>query len=173
MTKRPGVLYHVAPAGLRPGHTVSPTWGRIVRTFGDGGRQILVHADAVNLMWEVTLEATRLCLKPEAPSRLESVFCCRDRASAVTFRDRFRQQSRVYSVIPKGDTFAADYDAISASARGALVDVISQSAVLYWTQEPTGMVEVLVRGTVEILAEVQTASRGKSVESRRRKAKAK
>jgi hypothetical protein len=54
-----------------------------------GRRAIQQDSDAINLIWEAALEASRLVRFPEAVSRLDCTFACFREEEARAIRDRF------------------------------------------------------------------------------------
>jgi hypothetical protein len=111
-------LYHVGNGSLKAGDSIAPgNWGKQTRQFGKGeGFQGYGNVkDAVIVGLEATLEVARQLTAPDAPSRLNCVFCTEDIESAKVFRDRFRNGESIYEVEVEDtvSTHAGNYDAIT------------------------------------------------------------
>jgi hypothetical protein len=153
-------LYHVGDGNWKPGDSIAPgNWGKQVRQFGEGvgfrgyGN---IH-DAINIGWEIALEAARQLTAPDAPSRLDCVFCTEDIASAKSFRDRFANGDSIYQVDVEDtvNTHAGNYDALTDTHRGAFIDTGVATAKSYWTDTPTGIREMLVGGPVTVSIKIE------------------
>jgi hypothetical protein len=152
-------LYHVGSGRWKPGDSITPgNWGKQVRQFGNGQGMLgygNIH-DAINIGWEIALEAARQLTAPNAPSRLNCVFCTEDVESAKAFRDRVVSGESVFEV-EVGDTVSThdgNYDALTNTREGAFIDTNVAAAKSYWTDAPTGIREILVGGTIKVLAKV-------------------
>jgi hypothetical protein len=153
-------LYHVGNGSLKAGDSIAPgNWGKQTRQFGKGeGFQGYGNVkDAVIVGLEATLEVARQLTAPDAPSRLNCVFCTEDIESAKVFRDRFRNGESIYEVEVEDtvSTHAGNYDAITDAPQGANVDTTVSTAKSYWTDAPTGIREILVGGTVKISIKIE------------------
>ena len=72
-------LIHLIPIRLEKGSVILPgNWGRVVRDFG------WHHSAAVR---EMSLEAARMRLHPDFPSRLDVAYACPCPEAAKAFRD--------------------------------------------------------------------------------------
>ena len=109
-------------------------------------------APAVIVGFEVALELARQLTAPDAPSRLNCVFCVEDIASATAFRDRFAKGASIYEVEVDDNvnTHAGNYEAITDAPQGPTVDTRVAIAKSYWTGTPVGIREILVGGTVKV-----------------------
>lgn len=120
-------------------------WPHNVYMPRDTARQVLV---------ETALETSRLCLVPQAPSRLHCVYAWEDIVEAEVFRDRHRPNGLIYAVEPADRGTAVhrgDLDFLwSRQIAGSPVEYISADAVRYWMDEPETMVEVLIGGPVRV-----------------------
>ena len=153
-------LYHVGGGGWKPGDSIAPgNWGKQTRQFGEGEgfRGYGSTSDAVNIGWEIALEVARQLTAPDAPSRLNCVFCTEDIASAKTFRDRFAKGASIYQVEVDDtvNTHAGNYEALTYVKQGATVDTNVTTAKSYWTEAPTGIKEVLVGGSVKVSEKIE------------------
>ncbi|WP_271593240.1 DUF2441 domain-containing protein [Bradyrhizobium sp. CCBAU 65884] len=153
-------FYHVGAGAWKPGDSIAPgNWGKQTRQFGKGtgfrGYGNVKDAEIVGV--EVALEAARQLTAPDAPSRLNCVFCTEDIESAKAFRDRFRKGESIYQVEVEDtvSTHAGNYDAITNLPQGAFVDTSVATARSYWTDAPTGIREILVGGSVKIFAKIE------------------
>ncbi|MBR0703429.1 hypothetical protein JQ599_26230 [Bradyrhizobium diazoefficiens] len=153
------ILYHVGNGDWKPGDSIAPgNWGRQTRRFGKG-HGFLGYGDINNAKivgWEVALEIARQLTAPDAPSRLNCVFCTEDITSARSFRDRFAKDDNIYEVEVEDSvsTHAGNYEAITDVPQGPSVDTNVATSKSYWTDAPTGIREILVGGTVKVLAKV-------------------
>jgi hypothetical protein len=153
-------LYHVGNGDWKPGDSIAPgNWGKQVRQFGKGAgfRGYGDIRDAVNTGWEIALEITRQLTAPDAPSRLNCVFCTEDIESANAFRDRFAKGASIYEVEVEDavNTHAGNYEALTDVPQGASFDTSVAIAKSYWTDAPTGIREILVGGTVKVSAKIE------------------
>jgi hypothetical protein len=153
-------LYHVGNGGWKTGDGIAPgNWGKQTRQFGKGGgfRGYGNVKDAEIIGMEITLEAARQLTAPDAPSRLECVFCTDDIESAKAFRDQFRKGQSIYQVEVEDTvtTHAGNYDAITNLPQGAFVDTSVATAKSYWTDAPTGIREILVGGSVKVSHKIE------------------
>jgi Protein of unknown function (DUF2441) len=153
-------LYHVSDGSWKPGDSIAPgNWGKQVRQFGKGvgfqGYGNAKNAEITGL--EIVLEAARQLTAPDAPSRLECVFCTEDIASARAFRDGFRKGQSIFQV-EVDDTVtmhAGNFDAITSLPQGAFVDTSIATAKSYWIDAPTGIREILVGGSVKVSHKIE------------------
>jgi len=148
-------LYHVGDGGWKPGDRIAPgNWGKRCRQFGTGPGFVGYRDvnDVKNIGWEVALETARQLTAPDAPSRLNCVFCIEDDESAKAFRDRFAKSATIYEVEVDDSVsaHAGNYDAITNLPEGAFVDTNVATAKSYWTDAPTGIREILVGGPVKV-----------------------
>jgi hypothetical protein len=153
-------LYHVGDGNWKPGDSIAPgNWGKQVRQFGKGvGLRGYGNAkDAEITGLEIVLEAARQLTAPDAPSRLDCVFCTDDVASARTFRDEFRKGQSIFQVEIANTvtTHAGNFDAITFLPQGAFVDTSIATAKSYWVDAPTGIREILVGGPVTISIKIE------------------
>jgi uncharacterized protein DUF2441 len=153
-------LYHVGSGGWKPGDSIAPgNWGEQSRQLGkgEGFRGYGDVNNAVIIGWEIALEVARLLTSPDAPSRLNCVFCTEDIESAKAFRDRFRKGENIYEVEVEDtvNTHTGNYDALTDTPQGAFVDTSVATAKSYWTDVPTGIREILVGGTVKVSAKIE------------------
>jgi hypothetical protein len=153
-------LYHVGNGDLKPGDSIAPgNWGKQSRQFGEGeGFRCYGNIkDAVIIGWEIALEAARQLTAPDAPSRLNCVFCTEDMESAKTFRDRFRPGESIFEVEVEDtvSTHAGNYDALTNAPRGPFVDTSVATAKSYWTDAPTGIREILVGGPAKVSIKIE------------------
>jgi hypothetical protein len=147
------MFIHVSHALHNVGDVIEPgAFGRSVRQWSKNKPTDSPEA-LKNVIWESALESVRMVAKPEAPSRLACVFACRSQADATRFRDRFRVGAGLYAIepAPPCPTFFGDYDLITDSSFEPFVDHFSQRSVRYWTQEASGMCEVLIGGPVKVM----------------------
>jgi hypothetical protein len=153
-------LYHVGDGGWKPGDSITPgNWGKRSRQFGTGPGFVgygNVH-DVINIGWEIALEAARQLTAPDAPSRLDCVFCTEDIVSAKAFRDRFANGASIYEVEVEDtvSTHAGNYDALTDAPQGAFVDTSVATAKSYWTDAPTGIREILVGGSAKVSHKIE------------------
>jgi hypothetical protein len=68
---------------------------------------------------QVAVEVARQLTAPDAPSRLNCVFCTEDIESAKAFRDRFRNGESIYEVEVEDtvSTHTGNYDALTDGRR--------------------------------------------------------
>ena len=153
-------LYHVGNGGWKPGDRIAPgNWGKRTRQFGKGAG-FLGYGDVNNakiIGWEVALEVARQLTAPEAPSRLDCVFCTEDIESAKAFRDRFAKGASIYQVEVEDavNTHAGNYEALTDVPQGPSVDTNVATAKSYWTDAPTGIREILVGGSVKVVDKIE------------------
>ena len=106
------------------------------------------------ILWELSLEASRRGYDPSLPSRLDCVFACESLQDALTFRDKHRTSGHVYPVeVANSGTrvFRGDYNLISHGPKwGGYTDYLPVNALRYWSEPPSGMVELLIAGAVRI-----------------------
>jgi hypothetical protein len=123
-----------------------------MRVWKKGGSTFATHQEAYVLTWEVILEATRRCLAPAAPSRLDCVFAFQKEADARAFRDRFRSNQQVYKIkpAPGAPMHFADYSLITNGQSGSFVDTFVAQALEYWTTPPVAICEVLIGGPATV-----------------------
>jgi hypothetical protein len=116
-------LYHVGNGGWKPGDSIAPgNWGKQTRQLGKGEGFRGYGGDVNNakiIGLEVAVEVARQLTAPDAPSRLNCVFCTEDIESAKAFRDRFRNGESIYEVEVEDtvSTHTGNYDAPSKSNR--------------------------------------------------------
>jgi hypothetical protein len=140
---------------IKPGN-----FGRRVRQFGPKGRAFGNYNDAKNTAWETGLEAYRRMLLPEAPSRLECVFCCPSRTDAQRFLNEIlKNNGAVYEVEfdPETKTYVGNYDLITMPSELPLVDHWLDRCQKYWTTplpDEKCLREMLVGGDVTIVRTV-------------------
>jgi hypothetical protein len=153
-------LYHVGSGVWKRGDSIAPgNWGKQSRQLGqgEGFRGYGDINNAVVIGWEVALEAARQLTAPDAPSRLDCVFCTEDIESAKAFRDRFRKGESIYEVEVEDtvSTHTGNYDALTNTPQGAFVDTNVATAKSYWTDAPTGIREILVGGSVKVSDKIE------------------
>jgi hypothetical protein len=149
-------LYHVSGRPWLPGSVIQPGhWGALARTFGSqpGGMAFANIQQAKTMTWEIGLELSRKLAAPTAPSRLDCVFCTEDIPSANTFRDIIVKGGMIYVVQVDEQTnmHTGNYDALTSTPQGALLDVIVAACKSYWTDTPTGIREIIVGGNVTVV----------------------
>jgi hypothetical protein len=148
-------LYHVGNGGWKTGDCIAPgNWGKQTRQFGkgEGFRDYGDVNNAKIVGWEVALEAARQLTAPNAPSRLDCVFCTEDLESAKAFRNRFRKGESIYEVEVEEtvNMHVGNYEALTDVPQGPSVDTNVATAKSYWTDAPTGIREILVGGPVRV-----------------------
>lgn len=146
--------FHVGPSGLLTGQRLEPgRFGNAMRRFGPGSRGIRNHSEAINLIWETTLEALRTEIAPHAPSRFHCHFACPTFDEAHLFRTKYRKDYCVYEIIVDDTTpvFAGNMDLLSKTKARPYVDMISENARLYWQGTTNGTTELLIGGPIEIV----------------------
>jgi hypothetical protein len=153
-------LYHVGYGGWKPGDSIAPgNWGKRTRQFGKGGgyRDYGAVSDAAVVGWEVALEIARQLTAPDAPSRLNCVFCTENIEGARAFRDRFAKDASIYEVEAEDNvnTHVGNYDALTNGSHGATVDTNVATSKSYWTDAPTGIREILVGGSVRVSHKIE------------------
>lgn len=153
-------LYHVGNGSWKAGDTIEPgNWGKQTRQFGKGAgfRDYGDVNNAKIIGWEVALEAARQLSAPDAPSRLDCVFCTVDIESARAFRDRFRNGESIYQVEIEDtvNSHSGNYDALTDVPEGPSVDTNVATAKSYWTDAPSGIREILVGGSVKVLGKIE------------------
>ncbi|MGE9009225.1 hypothetical protein ACO2JO_11625 [Leptospira interrogans] len=152
-------LYHVG-GDWKPGDCIAPgNWGNQTRQFGKGGG-LRDYGDVNNAKivgWEIALEVARQLTAPNAPSRLNCVFCTEDIESAKVFRDRFRKGASIYAVEAEDSisTHIGNYDALTDVPQGPSVDTNVATSKSYWTDKPTGIRETLVGGSVKVSEKIE------------------
>jgi len=154
------LLYHVGKSDWKQGDCIEPgNWGRQTRQFGKGsgfvGYGTVQNATIVG--WEVALELARQLTAPDAPSRLNCVFCTEDLASAKAFRDRFANGASIYEVEVEdaASTHSGNYEALTDVPQGSSVDTNVAIAKSYWSDAPTGIKEILVGATVQVSKKIE------------------
>ncbi len=153
-------LYHVGGGHWQLGDNVTPgNWGKQTRQFGKGrGFKDFGNVNNAKIVgWEVALEVARQLIAPEAPSRLNCVFCTDDIESAKAFRDRFRSGDSIYEVTVDDsvNTHIGNYDALTDVPEGPTVDTSVVTSKSYWADAPTGIREILVGGIVKVSAKIE------------------
>jgi hypothetical protein len=152
-------LYHVGNGNWKPGDSIAPgNWeSKPDNLARQGFRDYGNVKDAAIVGWEIALEAARQLTAPDAPSRLNCVFCTEDMESAKTFRDRFSPGGSIFEVEVEDtvSTHAGNYDALTDAHQGAFVDTSAATAKSYWTDAPTGIREILVGGTAKVTIKIE------------------
>ena len=149
--------FHVGAAGLNIGDVLTPgSWGQHTRAFGVR-RALETDRQAMNLIWEASLESVRCQSFAQEVSRLDCVFACLDEASARRFLQRFRQNPphnvyRVRPVNPDTPISMGDFNAITNPTPGSLVDIAVGISAGYWNVENPVDPEVLIGGPVQVVA---------------------
>lgn len=151
MTK---LYYHVSHTHhelltiLEPGQ-----WGRITRQFQKHGRPINNTNDAFIVAWEIALETARRAYAEKKPSRLDCVFICEDLEGARRFRDGFRKGAAIYAARPVMEAPPLHRGSFDLLVGGdePFVDLFPARAAAYWTNEPSGIIEVLCGSAVELI----------------------
>jgi hypothetical protein len=153
-------FFHVGPLGHRIGDIIQTgNWGHEVLAFHRHGRRALQEEnDAVKLIWEAALEATRVIKFPEAVSRLDCVFACFGEKEARAFRDQFRPDHKIYQVElvdPDAPVTIADYSAITEAESGPYVEAAARMAATYWNATRPRFPEALIGGAVRVTASIE------------------
>lgn len=151
-------LFHVSGQEWREGEEIGPgNWGRQTRQFRPGGPALPQHV-IDNLFWEVGLEAARKAMRPNAPSRLSCAFAWEAFPDAKRFRDERRPGCHIWMVQPTvadAPSHRGSFDLLSKGDNNAsYADFIPEKAVRYWSEEPHGLVEVLLACSVRLVTKI-------------------
>lgn len=149
------IFYHCAPIKLGAGSIIEAgNWGRLVEMhdWADAGN---VQRDFA----ELAMEYGRRTLQPNAPSRLNCVFCLEDEDSARNYMAQFARLSVLHQVEPVEvggrlpALFRTKYSLIWALNGDALspLKALETNIQLYWQGNPDTDVEVLVGGSVRVV----------------------
>lgn len=144
------ILYHCAPIPLGEGAVIEPgNWGRLLRSqyytgSGEGTSKII---------FEVAYEAMRLSVNPQAPSRLDCIFCCPTHESAQSYRDANAVGNLIYRVAIVDARSALHLTSWSlwGLGLGASYQQSQDRIRDYWISQPTENLEVLVGGSVRVV----------------------
>lgn len=140
--------FHCAPIRLGAGSIIEPgNWGRIKRQFE--------QLPTTNYR-EIALEFGRLALNPEAPSRLDCVFCCESRDDAEQYVAAHSTWSVIHEVEPLDratPVFRTSWDYIGNINPNVPTpfDQIERDIRSYWAGDPQQNVEVLIGGAMRVL----------------------
>ncbi len=140
--------FHCAPIRLGAGSIIEPgNWGRIKRAFE--------QAPTTNYR-ELALEFGRLALNPKAPSRLDCVFCCENRADADQYVATHSALSVVHEVElvdPAVPVFRTSWDFVGTTNPGMPTPFAQMDNDIrsYWSGNPQQNVEVLIGGSVRVI----------------------
>lgn len=140
--------FHCAPILLAPDAIIEPgNWGRITR------RNFLPHESNRITQVELIFEFARLALRPNAPSRLSSVFAIPTEEEARIYHQSQAPTSIIYAIRPidpdaprhltSWNLFGTRQDASFASAEAAIRS--------YWLDIPAMDREILIGGPVRVL----------------------
>jgi len=148
-------MFHVSPTPLPSNYVLQPgSWGTKLKTILTTGNQSTISS---TLFWEMALETARYQIDPFLPSRLNCVFLSQSMDDAVGFRDQFRPGGHIYEVemmddVPfhRGDFSLLSYNSPNVS----FLDFMPQFCIRYWTEQPSGIVEVIYPGRAKIVGQV-------------------
>ncbi|RWL42254.1 MAG: hypothetical protein EOR60_26120 [Mesorhizobium sp.] len=166
MVKAHMQFYHVSMHSLLPGNTISPgSWARNFIGFKPDTR-VGMPADFSSLttfMWDMSLETARMAVNPKLPSRLKSLFLWESKEDAIWFKENYRKQGAIYLVEPAGELaefHRGSFSAITPGGRSGdpYIKFIPPVAAKYWTDEPSGRVEVLYPGQVSVVEKLSATS---------------
>ncbi|WAC28311.1 hypothetical protein [Ancylobacter sp. SL191] len=110
-----------------------------------------------NLLIEIALESARKAARPDAPSRLHSIFSCETIDEVRIFKNKYRENNGyIFGIEPENNnisTFRGNSTAISTPVGPTpYIEYTSDWARDYWTKEPDGMVEVLIGGPARVIS---------------------
>jgi hypothetical protein len=148
--------FHVSTRLLEPDQIIEPGhWGTLTRQFGlPSAPAIQDGGNAVNLIWETALETARILCAPDSPSRLDCIFAFSSLSEAESFRNSHRQGAHVFEIQCSDEVRCHDgnYDAITTTPISiSWLDFMPTSAIRYWSEAPTGKVEVLIGGPAKVV----------------------
>ncbi|MDR7029830.1 hypothetical protein [Rhizobium rosettiformans] len=109
------------------------------------------------LLWEVALESARMSLDQQLPSRLDCVFASPDVAAARRFRDAYRPGGIIYEtdIVGSPAIFVGDSALISNGIPAhPYADIMSARARQYWLTTTPEEPELVVAGSLQVLAAV-------------------
>ncbi len=147
-------LFHCAPIKLGVGSIIEPgNWGRL-HTFHDWSPESVERG-----FGELALEYARQKFQPNAPSRLNCVFCLEDEIAARNYVEQHAKQSVLHQVIPVEEDgqspaqFRTKYSLIWALQREAMspLKALELNIQRYWQGNPDTDVEVLIGGPVRVV----------------------
>ncbi|MFK7956949.1 MAG: hypothetical protein AB8B96_12725 [Lysobacterales bacterium] len=149
--------YWVSSHDYFMGSTISPGhWGRVMTSYLVGmphlaGRAVERLPAALR---EYIFETVRLTLRPQHPSRLDSLFLCPDLGHAcrlITGSQPHRNHEFVYRVELVDDrrVVAASMDLANIEL-GDTIATLRQKAHLYWSGMETETMELLTRSPIRI-----------------------
>ncbi|UYW25676.1 DUF2441 domain-containing protein [Methylorubrum extorquens] len=109
-----------------------------------------------NVYRETMLELGRKTYAPNAPSRMNCIFCCKSEQDAAYYRSKYAPNTKVYAVelVDKSSPIhTADFEMVV----GALAPTAYASNMLkverYWTAGGGTSPELLVGGAIRIMRE--------------------
>ncbi len=152
-----GDYYWVSSHDYFMGSTISPGhWGRVMTSYLVGMPQFAGRAveRLPAALREYVFETVRLTLRPQFPSRLDSLFLCPDLSHAcrlITSQQPHRNHEFVYRVelVDDRPVVAVSMDLANIEL-GDTIAILRQKAHLYWSGMETETMELLTRSPIRI-----------------------
>jgi len=153
--------YWVSSHDYFMGSTISPGhWGRVMSSYLVGMPHLVGRAAErlPTALREYVFESVRLTLRPQHPSRLDSLFLCPGPEQAsrlITSQQPHRNHEFVYRVELVDDrrVVAASMDLANIEL-GDTINTLRQKAHLYWSGMETETMELLTRSPIRIQEKV-------------------
>jgi len=157
------MFFHVSDKDWRVGDVIHPgNFGRLIIEHSQPSMIVNVAGAEIgptvrNLMWESALEASRIAWVPDAPSRGSVVFLSETLVLARRFRDKFRQNQKIFSIAPVDDNanrHQGDF-AIFDNIQEPLFTQLAERCRLYWVNPSPQFPEILWEGTVTVAGRIE------------------
>ncbi len=153
--------YWVSSHDYFMGSTISPGhWGRVMSSYLVGMPHLVGRAAErlPRALREYIFETVRLTLRPQHPSRLDSLFLCPGPEQAsrlITSQQPHRNHEFVYRVelVDDRPVIAASMDLANIEL-GDTIATLRQKAHLYWSGMETETMELLTRSPIRIREKV-------------------
>jgi hypothetical protein len=146
----PQKYFHCGPVPLAPGSIIEPgNWGRIIRLYLPSEQATFPIAYR-----EAVLEAARLALAPEKPSRLHCVFGLPTLDSAIVYKNKYGRLNFIYEIEPTTDApriHMGDYELVGLEPNVPYFDQYPLRAAAYWSDGPKDAPEILLDCPIRIL----------------------
>jgi Protein of unknown function (DUF2441) len=143
--------FHCAPIQLAPGAIIEcGNWGRILRLYESANNQVPIQA-----LNEMVLEALRLSIAPEKPSRLNCLFVLPNLEEARKYKKRHCPTNLIYSVEPIEPSYIAhlgDYEAVIQAHTGRYFDAALDRFRQYWLSSSPTFPEVLLSCSARVIS---------------------
>ncbi|WP_192936339.1 hypothetical protein [Sinorhizobium meliloti] len=157
------MYFHVSDKDWQAGDVIHPgNYGRSI--IENSQPSIIVNVAGLqisplvrNLMWESALEASRIAWVPGAPSRASVVFLSETLALARRFRDKFKDDHKIFRVAPVDDNanrHQGDF-AIFEDIPEPLFAQLAERCRLYLVNPDPQLPEILWEGAVQVEGDVE------------------